>query len=56
MDFVQAVAQRLGLNDCAWLHLLAAIEPLEESTIKLRFGFIGGEIYTAEETAQELRI
>ncbi len=38
------------------LDVLKTLEPLEESTIKLRFGFIGGEIYTAEETAQELRI
>ncbi len=38
------------------LDVLKTLEPLEESTIKLRFGFISGEIYTAKETAQELRI
>ena len=34
--------------------VLATLEPLEESTIRLRFGFVGGEVYTAEETAEEL--
>ncbi len=36
--------------------VLATLEPLEESTIRLRFGFVGGEVYTAEETAEELRL
>ncbi|WP_312281028.1 sigma-70 family RNA polymerase sigma factor [Oscillibacter sp.] len=34
--------------------VLKTLEPLEESTIRLRFGFVGGEVYTAEETAEEL--
>lgn len=34
--------------------VLATLEPLEESSIRLRFGFVGGEVYTAEETAEEL--
>ncbi len=38
------------------LDVLKTLEPMEESTIKLRFGFIGGEIFSAEETAQELKI
>ena len=36
--------------------VLATLEPVEESTIRLRFGFVGGEVYTAEETADELKI
>lgn len=38
------------------LDVLSTLEPLEESTIKLRFGFIGGEIYSAWEVAQELHV
>jgi RNA polymerase primary sigma factor len=36
--------------------VLATLEPEEESTIRLRFGFVGGEVYTAEETAEELKL
>lgn len=36
--------------------VLATLEPAEESTIRLRFGFVGGEVYTAEETADELKL
>lgn len=36
--------------------VLATLKPVEESAIRLRFGFIGGEVYTAEETADELKL
>ena len=36
--------------------ILQTLEPVEESAIKLRFGFIGGELYSAEETAEELML
>ncbi|MPM84724.1 RNA polymerase sigma factor SigA [bioreactor metagenome] len=36
--------------------VLKTLEPVEESTIRLRFGFVSGEVYTAEETADELKI
>ena len=36
--------------------VLKTLEPVEESAIRLRFGFIGGEVYTAEETADELKL
>ncbi|WP_312938747.1 sigma-70 family RNA polymerase sigma factor [Oscillibacter sp.] len=36
--------------------VLATLEPAEESAIRLRFGFVGGEVYTAEETAEELNL
>lgn len=36
--------------------VLATLEPVEESAIRLRFGFIGGEVYSAEETAEELML
>ncbi|BAL01339.1 hypothetical protein OBV_41400 [Oscillibacter valericigenes Sjm18-20] len=36
--------------------VLATLEPAEESAIRLRFGFVGGEVYTAEETAEELKL
>lgn len=36
--------------------VLKTLKPVEESTIRLRFGFVGGEVYTAEETADELKL
>lgn len=36
--------------------VLSTLEPVEESAIRLRFGFVGGEIYSAEETAAELTL
>lgn len=36
--------------------VLSTLEPAEESAIRLRFGFVGGEVYSAEETAEELTI
>lgn len=36
--------------------VLKTLKPVEESAIRLRFGFIGGEVFTAEETADELKL
>lgn len=51
----EELAERWELRDQVQ-EILKTLEPMEESAIKLRFGFIGGEIYSAEETAEELML
>lgn len=51
----EELAERRDLRDQVQ-EILKTLEPVEESAIKLRFGFIGGELYSAEETAEELML
>ena len=52
---LEELAERWDLREQIQ-EILKTLEPVEESAIKLRFGFIGGEIYSAEETAEELML
>lgn len=52
---LEEMAERRDLQEQV-REVLKTLEPVEESAIRLRFGFVGGEIYTAEETADELKL